>query len=68
MYEYCADKHWSLDWMEENQIATYFLLSRLITYDIMKNRILATFDIKKMNFDSLYAFNIYDIKNMKLLS
>jgi hypothetical protein len=24
MYEYCTGKHWSLDWMEENQTATYF--------------------------------------------
>jgi hypothetical protein len=30
-------KHWSLDWMEENQTATNFLRSRLLTYDIMKN-------------------------------
>jgi hypothetical protein len=34
MYEYCVGKHWSLDWMEENQTATYFLRSRLFTYDI----------------------------------
>ena len=26
-----------LSWMEENQTATYFLRSRLFTYDIMKN-------------------------------
>jgi hypothetical protein len=37
MYEYSAGRHWSLDWMEENQTATYFLRSRLFTYDIMKN-------------------------------
>ena len=37
MYEYWAGKHWSLDWMEENQTATYFLRSRLLTYDIMKH-------------------------------
>ena len=37
MYEYCAGKHWSLDWMEENQTATYFLRSWLFMYDIMKN-------------------------------
>ena len=34
MYEYCTGKHWSLDWMQENQTATYFLRSRLFTYDI----------------------------------
>jgi hypothetical protein len=37
MYEYCAGKHCSLDWMEENQTATYFLRFRLFTYDFMKN-------------------------------
>jgi len=37
MYEYYADKDWNLDWMEENQTATYFLRSRLFTYDSMKN-------------------------------
>ena len=37
MYEYFAGKYWSLDWMEENQTATYFLRSRLFTYVIMKN-------------------------------
>jgi hypothetical protein len=37
MYEYCAGKHWSLDWMEKNQTATYFLRSKLFTYDIIKN-------------------------------
>jgi hypothetical protein len=51
-----TDKHWSLNWMQENQKATYFLRSRLFTYDIMKkistaisikHRILATFNIKK---------------------
>jgi len=58
MYEYCAGKQWSLYWMKENKTATYFLRSRLFTYDIMKNfncnytcsikhRILATFNIKK---------------------
>ena len=36
-YEYCVGKHWNLGWMEENQTATYFLRSRLFTYDIMKN-------------------------------
>ena len=36
-YEYCVGKHWNLDWMEENQTVTYFLRSRLFTYDIMKN-------------------------------
>jgi len=30
-------QHWILSWMEENQTATYFLRSRLFTYDIMKN-------------------------------
>jgi hypothetical protein len=52
-------KHWSLDWMEENQTATYFLRSRLFTYDIIKNiptaisikhRIFATFNINKNQF------------------
>ena len=33
MYEYCAGKHW----IQENKTATYFLRSRLFTYDIMKN-------------------------------
>ena len=51
--------------MQENQTATYFLRSRLFTYDIMKistaislkHRILATFNIKKkINSDRLYAF------------
>jgi hypothetical protein len=23
MHDYCAGKHWSLDWMEEHQTATY---------------------------------------------
>jgi hypothetical protein len=36
-YEYCAGQHWILYWMQENQTATYFLRSRLFTYDIMKN-------------------------------
>jgi hypothetical protein len=44
--------------MQENQTVTYFLRSRLFTYDIMKfstaisikHRILATFDIKKNQF------------------
>jgi len=48
-----------LYWMQENQTATYFLRSRLFTYDIMekistaisiKHRILATFNIKKIKF------------------
>jgi hypothetical protein len=50
--------------MQENQTATHFLRSRLFTYDIMKNfncisikhRILATFNIKKDQFERLYAF------------
>ena len=30
MYEYCAGKHWSLDWMGENETATYsFVLGYL---------------------------------------
>jgi hypothetical protein len=37
MYEYCAGKHWGVDWVEENRTATYFLRSGLFTYDIMKN-------------------------------
>ena len=36
-YEYWVGQHWILSWMEENQTATYFLRSRLFTYDIMKN-------------------------------
>jgi hypothetical protein len=36
-YEYCVGKHWMLYWMQENQTTTYFLRSRLFTYDIMKN-------------------------------
>ena len=36
-YDYWADQHWMLSWMEENQTATYYLRSRLFTYDIMKN-------------------------------
>jgi hypothetical protein len=32
-----TDQHWILSWMEENQTVTYFLCSRLFTYDIMKN-------------------------------
>ena len=36
-YEYWAGQHWILSWVEENQTATYFLCSRLFTYDIMKN-------------------------------
>jgi hypothetical protein len=36
-YEYCMYQHWILYWMQENQTATYFLRSRLFTYDIMKN-------------------------------
>jgi hypothetical protein len=33
IYEYYAGKHWMLYWMQENQTATYFLRSRLFTYD-----------------------------------
>jgi hypothetical protein len=36
-YEYCAGNHWILYWIQENKTATYFLRSRLFTYDIMKN-------------------------------
>ena len=36
-YEYCAGKHLILYWIQENKTATYFLRSRLFTYDIMKN-------------------------------
>jgi hypothetical protein len=36
-YEYCAGKHWILYWIQENKTVTYFLRSRLFTYDIMKN-------------------------------
>ena len=35
--EYCAGKHWILYWIQENETATYFLRSRLFTYDVMKN-------------------------------
>jgi hypothetical protein len=65
LYEYCEGKHWILYWIQENKTATYFLRSRLFTYDItkistaisIKHRILATFNIKKkFNSDSLYAF------------
>ena len=35
--EHWASQHWIISWMEENQTATYFLCSRLFTYDIMKN-------------------------------
>jgi hypothetical protein len=34
MYEYCAGKHWILYWIQENKTATYYLRSRLFTYDI----------------------------------
>ena len=37
LYEYCAGKHWILYWIQENKTATYFLRSRLFTYDNMKN-------------------------------
>ena len=48
MYEYCAGKHWSLDWMGENKTATYsFVLGylRMILWKIstgisIKHRIL----------------------------
>ena len=36
-YAFWADQHWILSWMEEIQTATYFLRSRLFTYNIMKN-------------------------------
>jgi hypothetical protein len=36
-YAYCAGKHWILYWIQENKTATYFLRSKLFTYDIMKN-------------------------------
>ena len=35
-YEYCAGKHRILYQIQENKTATYFLRSRLFTYDIMK--------------------------------
>ena len=35
-YEYCAGKHRILYQIQENKTATYFLCSRLFTYDIMK--------------------------------
>jgi hypothetical protein len=34
--EYYTYLHWTLYWMQDNQTATYFLRSRLFTYDIMK--------------------------------
>ena len=36
-YEYWAGQHWIISWMEENQTEANILLSRLFTYDIMKN-------------------------------
>jgi hypothetical protein len=36
IYEYHAGKHWILYGTQINQTATYFLRSRLNTYDIMK--------------------------------
>ena len=36
-YAFWADQHRILSWIEEIQTATYFLRSRLFTYDIMKN-------------------------------
>ena len=55
MYEYCEGKHGILYWIQENKTATYFLRSRIFTYDIIKNStaisikhgILATFNIKQ---------------------
>jgi len=53
-----------LYWMKKNQTATYFLCSRLFTYDIkistaisIKHQILATFNIKN-SILTLYAFNV----------
>ena len=67
MYEYCEGKHGILYWIQENKTATYFLRSRIFTYDIIKNSTaisikhgtLATFNTKqKLNSESLYAFKI----------
>jgi hypothetical protein len=54
----------SAKYNKNNQTATYFLRSRLFTYDIMKSstaisikhRLLATFNIKKINSEVLYSF------------
>jgi hypothetical protein len=35
-YTYCAGTHLMFYWMQDNHTATYFLHSRLFTYDIMK--------------------------------
>jgi hypothetical protein len=51
LYEYWADQRWILSWMEENQTATYFLRSRLFTYDIMKN---FNFNISLWFFKSIF--------------
>jgi hypothetical protein len=48
-YEYCTGKHWILYWIQENKTATYFLRSRLFTYDI-KGR--SPFNCKLYNFSS----------------
>ena len=60
-YEYCAGKHWILYWIQENKTATYlrmilWKISTAISTCSIKHRILATFNIKKINSDSLYAF------------
>ena len=61
----------------KNQTATYFLRSRLNTYDIMKNcncnyisikhQILATFNIKKNQSERLYAFKRMELIEVKSL-
>jgi hypothetical protein len=72
-YEYCTGKHWILYWIRENKTATYLLRSRLFTLHMIlwkispaisiKHRILSTFNIKKkINSDSLYAFNIWQFE------
>jgi hypothetical protein len=72
MYEYCAGKHWSLDWMEENQTVTYFLRSRLFTYNIMKNFTLGDISFKLetkiMNFMSGFFRKKYNQVNSSVVN
>jgi hypothetical protein len=65
MHAYCAGKHWILYWIQENKTATYFLRSRLFTYDIMKtsNRCytdLLHFSTRKHNLVSSSAESYFD--------
>ena len=73
-YQYCAGKHWMLYWRQENETASIsFVLGylRMILWKIstaisIKHRILATFNIKKINSDSMYTFKEVDIKKWEL--